>query len=183
MNRSPELPVFGPRLRRQRRALGVKQAVLAADLGLDQATISRWEAGRAVPDAAMQARAMGLLSQARRDDGALRRLVETSTTPVHLVEEATHICLAYSKSRAKDWQTSQREMLDVSLWKFATDEIRQAEADLANGDWWSAHMPAPRQFRTSEVFHDDGIHISAGSIIWERLYLADGTPVRLTSAG
>lgn len=126
MDRSIQLPAFGARLRRQRRALGVKQSALAHDLGLDQATVSRWEAERVLPDGAQQARAFELLSAARCDNGALRRLVETSSTAVHLVEEATHICLAYSKARAMDWQTSQRAMLGVSLWKFATDEIRQA---------------------------------------------------------
>ena len=182
MSSENALPAFGPRLRRQRRALGIKQTELAQDLGLDQTTISRWEAGHIVPDKDIQLRTFSLLSRGRRDNGALRRLIETSATPVHLVDETSHICLAYSKSRAKDWQTSQRQMLGVSLWQFATDEIRQAEGELADSDWWSAHTPAPKRFCTSAAYYPNGIHISAGGILWERLYLADGTPVRLVNA-
>jgi hypothetical protein len=40
-------------------------------------------------------------------------------------------------------------------------------------------MPAPRIFQTSE--RRDAIRISAGGIMWERLYLSDGTPVRLVT--
>jgi hypothetical protein len=100
---------------------------------------------------------------------------------VHLVEEISHICLAYSQTRAKDWQTSQKAMIGVSLWQFATDEIRAAEAGLADTDWWSAQIPTPKLFHTSEAKHD-AITISAGGILWERIYLADGTPARLVSA-
>ncbi|MEX0368041.1 MAG: hypothetical protein AB3N22_18400 [Ruegeria sp.] len=99
---------------------------------------------------------------------------------IHLVEEASHICLAYSASRARDWKTSQNALLGVSLWQFATDEIRQAEAELQDEGWWDQQMPRPKAFLTSEAVHDR-IRISAGEIIWERLYLADGTPVRLVS--
>jgi len=149
-------------------------------LGVDQATISRWENASQTPDAKLQLRALDALSTSRTDDAALRRLVETSADCVHLVEEATHICLAYSRSRARDWCASRRDLLGVSLWQFATDEIRQAEADLGKTDWWSVHMPAPKSFLTSESVHEQ-IRISAGGIRWERLYLAAGTPVRLVS--
>ncbi|MEZ5826224.1 MAG: helix-turn-helix transcriptional regulator [Geminicoccaceae bacterium] len=167
------------RLRRLRRASGMKQLALADMLGVDQATVSRWERGQQLPAADMQHRAWHMLGAARSDDAALRRLVENSTDCVHLVEEATHVCLAYSQSRAADWRTSRRELLGVSLWQFATDEIRAAEAELADGEWWSVQMPTPKVFWTSE--RQQLIRISAGGIMWERLYLADGTPARLVS--
>ncbi|MBC55643.1 MAG: transcriptional regulator [Confluentimicrobium sp.] len=172
-------PYFGPRLRRLRRAVGLKQSALADMLNVDQATVSRWESGRQTPAAEVQLRAWKVLGSTRSDDPALCRLVETSQSCVHLVEEATHCCLAYSAARARDWQRSQRELVGVSLWQFATDEIRRAEADLADSDWWSVQMPAPRIFQTSE--RRDAIRISAGGIMWERLYLSDGTPVRLVT--
>ena len=40
---SPHVPVTGPELRAAREALGWSQAVLAACLGVRQATVSRWE--------------------------------------------------------------------------------------------------------------------------------------------
>lgn len=174
------LPAFGRRLRQQRRVLGLKQLVIAQEMGVDQATVSRWESGQQEPDAEVQRAVFRILGRSRTDDSALRRLVEHSNACLHLVEETNHICLAYSNSRAQDWSVSQRAMLGVSLWQFSTDEIRQAEAELADSDWWSVQEPEPKLFHTSQAAHT-ALRISAGGILWERLYLADGTPVRLVS--
>lgn len=177
---TPPFPFFSHRLRRLRSAMSVKQISLAYELGVDQATVSRWEAGVQTPSPGVQQKALEALAASRTEDTALRRLVENATNCVHLVEEATHVCLAYSRKRAEDWRSSQRALLGVSLWQFATDEIRQAEAELAQSDWWSARMPAPKSFRTCEQVHKE-ITISAGGVLWERLYLCDGTPVRLVT--
>lgn len=178
--RTRPLPAFGQRLRLQRRVQGVKQLVIAQELGVDQATVSRWETGQQTPEFEVQNAVLTLLAQPRADDRALRRLVENSNDCLHLVEEANHICLAYSRSRAQDWLVSQRAMIGVSLWQFSTDEIRKAESELADSDWWSVQEPQAKLFCTSEATHNK-IRISAGGILWERLYLADGTPVRLVS--
>lgn len=181
MVQSPSpLPYFPQRLRRLRRALAVKQTTLAQEHGVDQTTVSRWESGRQTPSDAMQQRVLASLTQGRSQDSALRGLVENACNHVHLVDEATHVCLAYSWARAQDWRTSQQALLGVSLWQFATEEIQQAEAGLAQSDWWSARAPDPVMFHTSGQVHED-LTISAGGIRWERLYLADGTPVRLVS--
>jgi hypothetical protein len=124
--------------------------------------------------------ALNSLAASRTDDAALCRLVENAGNCVHLVEEASHVCLAYLRNRAGDWRASQRALLGVSLWKFATDEIRQAESELADNNWWSAQLPSPKSFRTSMRVHEE-ITIRAGGILWERIYLSDGTPVRLVT--
>lgn len=173
-------PAFGKRLKRLRRSVGLKQSALADLLEVDQTTISRWENGAQTPSSDVQQSVFSVLGPAPSDDSALMRLVMGSTDCLHLVEEASHICLAYSASRARDWKTSQRALLGVSLWQFATDEIQQAEHELKDDGWWDMHTPNPKSFLTSEAVHDR-IKISAGEIIWERLYLADGTPVRLVS--
>ncbi|WP_319544681.1 helix-turn-helix transcriptional regulator [Ruegeria conchae] len=173
-------PAFGKRLKRLRRVVGLKQSALADLIEVDQATISRWENGGQTPSADVQQVVFAALGPAKAQDSALKRLVVNSSECLHLVEEATHTCLAYSASRARDWKTSQRALLGVSLWQFATDEIRQAEAELQLDGWWDLHSPAPKAFLTSEAVHDQ-IRISAGRIVWERLYLSDGTPVRLVS--
>ncbi|MBL1435271.1 MAG: helix-turn-helix transcriptional regulator [Rhodobacteraceae bacterium] len=177
---APPFPCFAQRLFRLRRATGVKQLSLALEMGVNQTTVSRWEAGQQTPSIKMQQKALAILSTARSDDTALRRLVENAGNYVHLVDDATHVCLAYSPLRARSWNTSQQALLGVSLWQFATDEIQQAEADLEKSDWWSAQMPTPQSFQTSRRVHDE-ITISAGGILWERLYLSDGTPVRLVT--
>ncbi len=173
-------PGFGKRLKRLRRSGGFKQAHLAELLQVDQATVSRWERGGQTPPPETQQAVFAALGPTRADDSALRRLVMSSSDCVHLVEEASHRCLAYSASRARDWKTSQSALLGVSLWQFATEEIQAAEAELDADGWWEMHTPAPKAFLTSEAVHDR-IRISAGEIIWERLYLSDGTPVRLVS--
>ncbi len=178
--RSESFPNFGLRLKRLRRAMGVKQSALADLLDVNQSTLSRWEAGLQIPDAKLQNAAFASLSEQKSDDRALRRLVESSTQCVHLVEEATHICLAYSKPRAHNWQCSTRELLDISLWPFASEEIQKAEAELSESDWWTAHMPEAKIFTTKEV-EQDTMRISGGLVMWERFYLADGTPVRLVT--
>jgi len=173
-------PSFAQRLRGLRRTRNLKQSALAQELCVAQTTVSRWEAGQQIPSAEMQKMALDTLASSRTDDPALRKLVENASNYVHLVEEATHVCLAYSRRRAGDWRTSQRALLGVSLWQFATDEIRQAEAELADSNWWSERVPTPKSFQTSKQVHDK-ITISAGGILWERLYLSDGTPVRLVT--
>lgn len=180
MNRLTPLPVFGARLKRVRTAVRLKQHGLADLLGVDQTTISRWESGRQTPETDVQARVFQTLLPYRSEDSALRRLVETSPECVHLVDEATHVCLAYSASRARDWKVGQRDMLGISLWQFATEEIQKAEQELEASDWWSAVSPHPKLFVTSQA-DDVGIRISAGQILWERVYLADGTPARLVT--
>ncbi len=173
-------PAFGKRLKRLRRSVGLKQSALADLLEVDQTTISRWENGGQTPSAHVQQAVFAALGPVRVQDSALKRLIVHSAECLHLVEEASHTCLAYSASRARDWKTSQRALLGVSLWQFATDEIRQAEAELQQDGWWDLHSPSPKAFLTSEAVHDQ-IRISAGQIVWERLYLGDGTPVRLVS--
>ena len=173
------LPHFGRRLKRIRSSVRMKQSALADMLGVDQTTISRWEAGLQSPDEDVQQRAFDVLIPHRSDDAALKRLVETADACVHLVDEATHVCLAYSRKRAADWRVERREMLGVSLWPFATEEIQRAEFDLTNSDWFEALSPTPKRFVTSQA--DNAIRISAGEILWERLYLADGTPARLVT--
>lgn len=176
----PPFPSFGQRLRRQRRVRGMKQAALGDLLGVDQATVSRWESGAHAPEAKAQHRALAIVGSLRGDDAALRRLVERSIDCVHLVEEASHVCLAYSPSRARDWGTSKRAMLGRSLWPFATEEIQIAESELAGAGWWDVAAPAPKEFTTRGVA-EGTITISAGGILWERVYLSDGTPARLVT--
>lgn len=175
------LPSFGPRLKRLRKAASVKQSALADLLGVDQATVSRWENGAQRPAPAMQQHVLAAVAAGGRDDQALKRLVERSWESVHLIDDVSHVCLAYSTKRAQAWGTSPRSYLGETLWPFATDEIRVAEAALADSDWWSAQLPDARIFQTSASL-DQEMVISAGWIRWERLYLGDGTPVRLVTS-
>lgn len=176
------LPGFGLRLRQMRLALGQKQSALADVLEINQSTLSRWESGFQIPDREMQRRVFELLGSRQLDDQALRRLVETSSSSIHLIEETTHRCLAFSKKRATDWGNGDHDaLIGTSLWRFATTEIQSAEKSLSDRDWWSSRVPHPVSFQTSAKVHEE-IVISVGQITWERMYLSDGTPVRLCTS-
>lgn len=175
------LPAFGARLRALRRARRMKQAALADELGIDQTTVSRWETGSQFPNPKMRERAVMTLSGAPRADEALSRLVANSVEPVHLIEETTHVCLAASRARFLEWGLSTSDIIGETLWRYATDEIAAAEVALKNGDWWHAYAPDALTFKTTgHVRYILEIH--AATLCWERLYLSDGTPVRLCSS-
>lgn len=180
-NSAQALPAFGQRLRQLRRAAGMKQSALSDLLNVAQSTVSRWEAGHQLPGEDLQQEVFRRLTEGQADDFALGRLVETSTSSIHLIEEATHKCLAFSRRRAIEWRNAQHQLIGISLWRFATEEIQEAERELENGDWWSVRLPKPRCFRTSAKTHSE-LTINAGNILWERMYLSDGTPVRLCTS-
>ena len=120
---------FGRALRRWRRLRGVKQSHAAELFGVTQATLSRWERGHhRLPDTA--ARKLSRLLAAPLEsaaDAGLRRLVESSALRVHLICDLSHRLLAASPARFAEWTADAAELRGVSLWAFATDEIRSAE--------------------------------------------------------
>lgn len=174
-------PAFGTRLKRLRRARCVKQFALADMLNVKQSTVSRWEAGLQVPNERLQRKALQLLFDNSSDDPALRRLVETSQSATHLIDDASHICLAFSPSRGKEWRCDPSALQGRQLWEYASDEIRMAEARMVDNGWWDDQLPAPVVLTTSAKSHPE-MAIKAGELIYERLYLADGTPVRLCTS-
>lgn len=172
---------FGRTLRRWRRLRGVKQSHAAELLGVTQATLSRWERGRhQLPDSAQ--RKLEHLLRAPLDaagDAALRRLVEASTLPTHLVCDLTHRLLAASPARLADWSADMADLRGQSLWRFATEEIRAAEGRLGELGWYDEGV-AEVSFWTGA--NDSAIvPIHPGILLWERLQLSDGTLARLAT--
>jgi transcriptional regulator with XRE-family HTH domain len=173
---------FGPALKRWRRWRGVKQSHAAELLGVTQATVSRWEHGHHTPTAA-ETRRLARLLQAPLDsagDAALRRLVETSALPVHLVCDLSHRLLAASAPRYREWGTPAAELRGVSLWPFATDEIRDAEKCLCDLGWYDSVAPEIRFWTGAN--DSPVVPITPGTLHWDRLQLSDGTLARLVSS-
>ena len=172
------LPGFGARLRRLRRSCGIKQAHVARLAGVDQATVSRWEHGIVRPPRTRAEAVLRALRPERADDAALRRLVESSSLVVHLVTDVDHVLLAASRGREAEWGRSAASLRGRSLWSAASPGIRAAEAALEPAGWWEAAAPSPV---TLELDGYDGgfLPIVAGSMTWERVWLADGRPARL----
>lgn len=179
--RLPALPTFSSRLRFLRRARSVKQSDLAARLGVDQATLSRWESGSRKPDEDMARSALRILAAPQMSDAPLARLVATSHAAVHLIDDVTHRCIAASHARLAEWGVERTDVIGCTLWRHATPEIVTAEAALPDHGWWDVFDPSVPAFRTSG--HErEGLTVVASLLQWDRLYLGDGTPVRLCSS-
>ena len=172
---------YGRALRRWRRLRGVKQSHAAELFGVTQATLSRWERGHhRLPDRA--AHRLTRLLAAPLDssaDAGVRRLVESSALPVHLICDLTHRLLAASPARFAEWTADAAALRGTSLWRFATDEIQQAEGRLGEMGWYDEGMTELR-FWTSDN-HDPMVRIVPGILAWERLTLSDGTLARLVT--
>jgi transcriptional regulator with XRE-family HTH domain len=175
-----ELPI-GLALRRFRRLNLVKQSTVAEMLGVSQGCVSRWESGANRPDSAQRDRIVGLIraSASNDRDAALKRLVESSRRPVHLICDATHQLLAASRSRAASWRTDISELIGQSLWPFASPEIEAAEAKLLESGWFE-RPDQTLELRTEGNGRSD-VPVPPSRMLWETLPLADGRVGRLTT--
>ncbi|OUM25636.1 transcriptional regulator [Pseudomonas putida] len=182
MNLSPSLSntPIGPMLKHWRMLNRVKQLHAAQMFGVCQSTISRWESG--VQDAEPEQRArIEALLKARLSsavDHALARLVSGSSQPVHLVCDLTHRLLACSSSRAAEFSVPVSDLLGVSLWPFATEEITNQEQRLAGIGWCDNLAPPALEFTTGT--NDSAlIPIQHSLCRWTRFTLSDGSTARL----
>lgn len=170
---------LGQSLRRWRTLRRIKQAHAGTLLGVSQATLSRWENGALAPDEDEQARLRALM-QARLDSAAdheLARLVNLSSTPMHLVCDLTHRLLALSPAREQQCRLPRSALLGASLWRYASAEIVAAEQRLAGLDWFGPAPPAV-ELVTGSNHHTD-VAIIPSRMRWVRFQLSDGSFARL----
>jgi transcriptional regulator with XRE-family HTH domain len=173
---------FGRALRRWRRLRGVKQSHAAELFDVTQATLSRWERGHHRPPDEAAAKLTTLLAAPldSASDAGLRRLVESSALPVHLICDLTHRLLAASPSRFAQWTADAAQLRGTSLWRFATDEIHLTESRLGELGWYDEGTTELRFWTGAN--HDPLVPIEPGVLVWERLTLSDGTLVRLVTS-
>lgn len=178
---TPNHPSLGTALRRMRLLRGIKQTHFAQLMGVNQATVSRWERGQLALSAAQQATAHRLLAAAQdaSQDAALKRLVESSTRKVHLICDRTHRLLAASPSRQAEWRADAAEFMGRSLIGYASEEILTAEATL-DGLGWHAGELSSLEIATG-ANADPVIPIVSGRVLWERIALADGCAGRIVT--
>jgi len=175
-----DLPI-GQALRRFRRLNGIKQGDVAERLSVSQGSVSRWESGTQEPDAINRDRIAEIVaaSPTGAGDAAIKRLVSTSSLPVHLICDATHRLLAASLTRAGFWNIDVALYLGSSLWPFASDEIMAAEDGLTAAGWFER----PCQWLRFETGgnNSDEIPVAPGIMQWETIPLSDGRVGRLTT--
>lgn len=175
--RSLGAALVSARLRR-----GMKQSHVAELLGVTQPTVSRIERGDLFPTGALREEAMRFLAarlDVRRDAG-LRRLVEMAGAPVHIICDLTHRLLAASPTREREWQRSASDLKGVSLWPYASEVIREAETRLGQHGWGEPEGPCAMEV-TTNAHSSNALRILPGRMIWERMILSDGSPVRLVT--
>ncbi len=174
---------LGCRLRRFRRLRQIKQETLAADLGVSQGLLSRWEAGLHEPSAKARSRVETLLERHENVgiDGTLRRLIEAAPFPVHLVCDDTHALLSASPARQAQWRISASSFFGVSLWRYATAEIIESELALPELGWFEEAWSGAVQFPTGGS-DDPEMPIPPSVIRWERIGISDGRGGRLVSS-
>ncbi|WP_081095160.1 helix-turn-helix domain-containing protein [Erythrobacter donghaensis] len=166
-------------LKRFRRLSGTKQSFVASELGITQGTLSRWETGRHAPDNAQRARIIEFLRKyaPHQTDSLVESLVQNSKKRVLLVCDSTHRLLAASKSMSRPWQGGVNQYLNCSLWRYATDEIIEAEKRLRDIDWYDK-INLVHEFWTEGNKSTD-VPIPPAKIRWETLMLAHGFTGRL----
>src|SRR4051794_9482533 len=169
-------------LRLARRLRGMKQAHAAELLGVTQPTVSRIERGELKPMGLLRRRVLDLVAARIHPahDAALRRLIEGSAGPVHLVCDLTHRLLAASGPREREWRRTATELRGRPLWRYASEEIRTAEARLPSLGWGERDGTHALTFTTGANGLDE-LPIAPGVLVWERILLSDGSPARLVT--
>lgn len=171
----------GRTLRRLRLLKGMKQSHLGELLGVDQASISRWERAVVPLDPELWLAALDLLaaSPMPAQDAALKRLVTSSSSKVHLICDHTHRLLAASLPRQAEWHAQFDDLAGRSMLAFASAEILAAEARLVEEGW--------HEGRTGSLTVETGANhhpvlpIEPGRVLWERVMLSDGVAGRLVT--
>ncbi|PSS64503.1 transcriptional regulator [Ensifer sp. NM-2] len=171
----------GRRLRRMRLLRQMKQSHLGELMGVDQATVSRWERGILDLSEAQWTAVCRLLAGplGSAQDVALKRLVESSMRKVHLVCDRTHCLLAASAPRQAEWRTGLSEFLGKSLLVYASPEILAADVTLQGLGWHDGQLDSLEIDTGPNA--DVKLPIFQGRMLWERIMLADGAPARLVT--
>ena len=168
-------------LKRIRQYNGLKQSHIAELLQVTQATVSRYERGDLEISLDKIDKLLKVLGESRTSsDFSLRRLISNSSMASHLICDTTHRLFVASPARVQEWRRDQTELCGQSLWRFATDPIREAEARLETVGWHAGRVSAAVTYTCGRQGAE--MHIRPGWLLWERIQLGDGTICRLVTS-
>lgn len=170
---------LGASLRRWRLLNRVKQSALAAEMGVSQTTVSRWEAGSVAPGPREEARLTHLLSARPTSaaDRALIDLVRGAPGRLHLMCDLTHRLFAASPARIAGWRVAADTLVGQSLWRFASPGIVRGEQALEALGWYAPVAPSVTVDTESADFSE--LSIAAGRLCYTRMPMSDGSFARL----
>jgi transcriptional regulator with XRE-family HTH domain len=176
-----QMTISGAGIRRMRLLRSMKQQHLAELLGVNQATISRWERDQLALSSEQTFKLERIFASPHHAaaDAALKRLVEDCLRPVHLICDSTHRLLSASRPRQSEWRAPIGAFLGRSLFPYASAEIAAAEQSLEACGW--------HEGRLMSLTFDTGANgnprlpIVAGRVTWERIMLSDGSAGRLVT--
>ena len=175
------MTISGAGIRRMRLLRSMKQQHLGELLGVNQATVSRWERDQLAlsPEQALRLERIFASPRHAAADAALKRLVEDSVRPVHLICDVTHRLLSASRPRQAEWRAPLAAFLGRSLFSYASAEITAAEQSLEERGWHNGRLLS----LTLETGANDNelLPIAAGRVTWERIMLSDGSAGRLVT--
>lgn len=169
---------LGLAFRRWRLLKGIKQTYAADLIGVRQSTVSRWERGELTLDHTYQLVVMDMLSArlTSAQDAALAKLVTHSAGAMHLICDVRHTLLAFSERRGHEFGVHASDLLGHSLWKYATDEIIEAERCIRH-EGWAEEQGSLRFFTGAN--ESTAVPIYASTCTWTRFTLSNGTCARL----
>jgi transcriptional regulator with XRE-family HTH domain len=159
----------------------MKQGHLAELLGVNQATVSRWERDQLALSPQQTIKLERIFASPRHlaADAALKRLVEDSMRPVHLICDRTHRLLAASRPRQAEWRAPLGTFLGCSLFSYASAEIVTAEQSLEERGWHEGRLLSLTL--ETGANGDALLPIAPGRVTWERIMLSDGSAARLVT--
>lgn len=164
---------WGPQIRRFRRLRAIKQNALAEQLGVDQATVSRWESGRQVPDLGMQRRLRALMRGAEpRDEVLLKHWIDTALGYTMLTD-AERTIVAASPSFCVLHEVAASEVVGMSAVPIFTDELERLWWFAVEHGFFDAEIASVTVVSRFNTLSDKRSHVGAISV-WTPVHLTTG---------
>jgi transcriptional regulator with XRE-family HTH domain len=168
---------WGGQLRRFRRLRSLKQTALAELIGVDQATISRWESGRQNPDLAMQHRLRDLMRRIEpREEILLKHWINASVGYTVLCDE-DRIIRAASPSYCSIHGLSSADVLGLSSIPVFTAELERALWLAIDRGFFEGEVASATVVGRANALSGQSLDIP-GMSVWTPVPLTDGRVLR-----
>lgn len=164
---------WGAQLRRFRRLRALKQSALAEMVGVDQATVSRWESGRQSPDLGTQQRLRDLMRRIEpHQEVLLKHWIDTSVGYTVLCDE-NRIIRAASPSYCSIHGVSPSDVLGRSSLPVFTAELERALWQAMDQGFFEGEVASVRVVGRWNT-HSGRQRGVGGIAVWTPVPLADG---------